>query len=243
MHETLVRPSYSRSNAVREANREVALKRRKLSSPYACSHIEKLITCANCLTDPYVYLPFHRFVCLNIDLEAQSGLESRLTHLHAPAGDQPLVMETSRPAPQNQPWPRISVVVCCDHGAHTIRDTLDGLQCLDYPAYEVIVVDDGSTDATASIVQASGFRLIRAENRGLSNMRNAGLQAAQGEIVAYIDDDAYPEPQWLTHLATTFLDTSHAGVGGPHLAYDRDGWLADCVSSAPGGPVHVLLCD
>ncbi len=141
------------------------------------------------------------------------------------------------------PWPRISVVVCSYNGARTIGDTLEGLLRLDYPAFEVIVVDDGSTDATASIVQAHGFRLIRTAHRGLSNARNTGMQAAQGEIVAYIDDDVYPAPNWLTHLATTFIRTHHAGVGGPHLVSESDNWIANCVANAPGGPVHVLLSD
>lgn len=140
-------------------------------------------------------------------------------------------------------WPRISVIVCSYNGASTIRDTLEGLLRLEYPNYEVIIVDDGSTDATAAIVQQYGFRLIRTENRGLSNARNTGLQAAHGDIVAYIDDDAYPDPHWLTYLAATFMTTSHVGVGGPNLAPPGDGSVADCIANAPGGPVHVLLSD
>jgi len=53
------------------------------------------------------------------------------------------------PFSANLPWPRISVVVCSYNGARTIRDCLDGLEQLAYPDYEVIVVDDGSTDSTA----------------------------------------------------------------------------------------------
>ncbi|TLZ44737.1 MAG: glycosyltransferase, partial [Gammaproteobacteria bacterium] len=55
------------------------------------------------------------------------------------------------PFSANLPWPRISVVVCSYNGARTIRDCLDGLEQLAYPDYEVIVVDDGSTDSTAAI--------------------------------------------------------------------------------------------
>jgi O-antigen biosynthesis protein len=69
------------------------------------------------------------------------------------------------------------------------------------------------------------------------------LQAATGEIVAYLDDDAYPDPQWLSYLAATFMSTSHAAVGGPNIAPSGDGTIADCVARAPGGPVHVLLTD
>jgi GT2 family glycosyltransferase len=148
------------------------------------------------------------------------------------------------PFPPNLPWwPRISVVVCTYNGARTIRDCLEGLRKLEYPNFEVIVVDDGSTDATAAIAREYGVRLISTENRGLSNARNTGLEAATGEIVAYIDDDAYPDPQWLTYLAATFLSTRHAGVGGPNIPPPGDGPIADCVANAPGGPVHVLLSD
>src|SRR4029450_12845353 len=147
------------------------------------------------------------------------------------------------PFPKDLPWPRLSVVVCSYNGARTIRDCCEALLRLEYPNYEVIVVDDGSTDATPAIALQYGFRLISTENRGLSSARNTGLQAAMGEIVAYIDDDAYPDPHWLTYLAATFLNTAHVGVGGPNLAPPEDGPIADCVANAPGGPLHVLLSD
>jgi len=141
------------------------------------------------------------------------------------------------------PWPRISVVVCSCNGGRTIRDACEGLRRLDYPDYEVIVVDDGSNDDTAAIAGQYDVRLIRTPNRGLSSARNTGLAAATGEIVAYLDDDAYPDPHWLTYLAATFLSTSHVGVGGPNIAPAGDGPIAECVARAPGGPVHVLVTD
>jgi len=139
--------------------------------------------------------------------------------------------------------PRISVVVCSYNGARTIRDCFAGLRNLQYPNYEVIVVNDGSKDRTACITGEYGFRLINTENCGLSSARNTGAQAATGEIVAYIDDDAYPDPHWLTYLASTFMTTSYAAVGGPNIAPPGDGAIAECVAHAPGGPVHVLLND
>ena len=141
------------------------------------------------------------------------------------------------------PWPRISVVVCTYNGERTIRDCFEGLTELEYPDLEVIVVDDGSTDATAAIAGEYDFRLISTDNRGLSSARVTGMEAASGEIVAYIDDDARPDPHWLTYLAATFLNTSHAGVGGPNIAPAGDGAIADCIANAPGGPVHVLISD
>ena len=147
------------------------------------------------------------------------------------------------PFPKRMAWPRISVVVCSYNGARTIRDCFEGLLTLEYPNLEVIVVDDGSRDETAAIAREYGFRLISTDNRGLSRARNTGLAAATGEIVAYIDDDAWPDPHWLTYLAATFLSTDHVGVGGPNIPPDGDGPIAECIANAPGGPVHVLLSD
>ena len=140
-------------------------------------------------------------------------------------------------------WPRISVVVCSYNGSRTIRDTLEGLARVDYPDFEVIVVDDGSTDRVSAIASEYAVRLIRTENRGLSNARNTGCEAATGEIVAYVDDDAWPDPHWLRYLAIAYRRADHVGVGGPNLPPPGDGPIADCVANAPGGPVHVLLDD
>ena len=140
-------------------------------------------------------------------------------------------------------WPRISVVVCSYNGARTLRDCMEGLARLEYPDHEVIVVDDGSLDQVSSIAQEYCTRVIRTENRGLSSARNTGWQAATGEIVAYTDDDARPDPHWLTYLAYAFTTSEHAGIGGPNIAPAGDGSIADCVANAPGGPVHVLISD
>ncbi len=140
-------------------------------------------------------------------------------------------------------WPRISVVVCAYNSEGTLNSCFDGLQALEYPDYEVIVVNDGSTDRTDEITEEYGFRLISTENQGLANARNEGLHAASGEIVAYMDADARPDPHWLAHLATAFLKSSHAGIGGPNIPPPNDGEVAECVANAPGGPIHVLLSD
>jgi GT2 family glycosyltransferase len=141
------------------------------------------------------------------------------------------------------PWPEISVVVCTYNGSRTIAETLEHLTRLDYPCYEVIVVNDGSTDDTAEKIAPFDVRQIHTVNRGLSAARNTGLQAAKGEIVAYIDDDAYPDPHWLRYLALAFVRSKHAAIGGPNIPPPGDGSRADCVANAPGGPVHVLLTD
>jgi GT2 family glycosyltransferase len=148
------------------------------------------------------------------------------------------------PLAKGDDWPLISVVVCSYNGSRTIRECLDGLLRLEYPNYEVIVVDDGSTDATPAIVREYGFRLVSMPgNQGLSSARNAGWQAASGSIVAYIDDDAWPDPHWLGYLAVTFQNTPHLGVGGPNIPPPDDDLVARCVADSPGGPTHVLVSD
>ena len=147
------------------------------------------------------------------------------------------------PFPRKLPWPRVSVVVCTCNGSRTIRGTLEALRRLDYPDFEVIVVNDGSTDHTPDIVREFPVRLITTENHGLSSARNTGWEAATGEIVAYIDDDAYPDPHWLHYLAHVYMTTDAAGAGGPNLPPPGDGPIAEAVANAPGGPIHVLLSD
>src|SRR5205814_8090022 len=70
------------------------------------------------------------------------------------------------------PISSVSVVVCSYNGARTIRQTCEELRKLQYDNFEVIVVDDGSTDGTAEIARAYGFRVIVTRNRGLSHARS-----------------------------------------------------------------------
>ncbi len=150
----------------------------------------------------------------------------------------------STPPPQSTPWPRVSVVVCSHNGASTTRDTLDALRELDYPDYEVIVVNDGSTDSTAKIVsEYPSVRLISTENRGLSSARNTGIQNASSELIAFIDDDAYPDSLWLKYLVLFMLEKDCAGVGGPNLPPLREDWKSDAMGHSPGGPNPVLVSD
>ena len=147
------------------------------------------------------------------------------------------------PFPRGMSWPRISVVVCTYNGARTLGQCLAGLKELDYPDHEVIVVDDGSTDETPAIARASGFRVVVDGRQGLSGARNSGLREATGEIVAYIDDDAWPDPHWLRYLALAFRESTHVGMGGPNLPPPGDGLVAASIANAPGNPIHVLLND
>ncbi len=150
--------------------------------------------------------------------------------------------------------PRASVVVATYNGGRTLRETLQSLAKLRYPDYEVIVVDDGSTDDSAAIAreflrpgeQRNGaVRLVQQENRGLSCARNTGIEAATGEIVAFCDSDAAVDSRWLYHLVGALLSGGPGteGVGGPNLPPAGDGWVAAAVSASPGTATHVLMGD
>jgi glycosyltransferase involved in cell wall biosynthesis len=140
--------------------------------------------------------------------------------------------------------PRVSVIVCAYNAESTMEECLDSLRELDYADYEVIVVNDGSSDGTKAIAERyPEFRLITDENRGLSAARNEGITAATGEIVAYTDSDCAADPQWLTFLVKRLLSEDFAGVGGPNLPPPEDDWVPEVVARSPGGPTHVLLTD
>jgi cellulose synthase/poly-beta-1,6-N-acetylglucosamine synthase-like glycosyltransferase len=113
--------------------------------------------------------------------------------------------------------PQASVVIITHNGAARIRRTLHEIECQTVPpeTFEVVVVDDGSTDGTADVVEATGVRVIRLpHNQGPGAARNAGLHAAAAEIVVFIDDDCLPAPTWLQEILAAFTDPSVDGVGG-----------------------------
>jgi O-antigen biosynthesis protein len=149
----------------------------------------------------------------------------------------------SHPPLPGKNLPRISVVVCSYNGSATIRDTLQACLRIDYPDYEIIVINDGSKDSTREIADEFPVKVVHTRNRGLSNARNRGIVEATGEIVAFTDDDAMPDPLWLRYLAIAYLHADFAGVGGPNIAPLNSSFFAECVSYAPGRPVQVLSSD
>jgi len=141
-------------------------------------------------------------------------------------------------------WPRVSIVVCAYNAADTIEDTLASLERLNYPDYEIIVVNDGSKDRTCEIAQQHPrVHLVEVPNGGLSAARNIGLSHATGDIVAYTDADTRVDPDWLTFLVQPFLRSDVVGSGGPNVVPPDDPPMAQCIARAPGGPTHVLLDD
>jgi O-antigen biosynthesis protein len=112
-------------------------------------------------------------------------------------------------------YPFCSVVVCTRHRAAELDRCLIGLRHLDYPRYEVIVVDNTSGDENVHrLADAAGARWVVEPTVGLSRARNTGARAARGELIAFIDDDAVAQPTWLATHAAAFRDPSVAATTG-----------------------------
>ncbi|MGE5272059.1 MAG: glycosyltransferase [Thiohalocapsa sp.] len=140
--------------------------------------------------------------------------------------------------------PPVSVVVCAYNAERTMEACLASLETLNYPDYEVIVVNDGSTDGTLAISERFPYcRIISQPNKGLSVARNVGAEAATGEIVAYTDSDCVADPDWLTYLVGHMEEQRLTACGGPNFPPPEDALVPAAVAVSPGGPTHVLLTD
>lgn len=99
----------------------------------------------------------------------------------------------------NMHEPKISVIIPTYNRAHCVKDAIDSVLAQSFRDFELIVVDDGSTDGTSKVVSAYGDRLkmIRQVNSGVSAARNAGIEASHGKWVAFLDSDDTWEPDKL----------------------------------------------
>jgi glycosyltransferase involved in cell wall biosynthesis len=111
---------------------------------------------------------------------------------------------------------KVSVYIPAYNSAEFLRRAIDGLLAQTLPADEILVIDDGSRDATAEIAASyPAVTLVRhARNSGLGAARNTGFRTASNELVASLDADCVPDPGWLAGLARHFDDPKVAGVGG-----------------------------
>lgn len=115
--------------------------------------------------------------------------------------------------------PPISVIVCTRDRPLSLERCLQALAQLDYPDYEVVVVDNCSRDAaTAQVVARSGFRYVREDRPGLDWARNRGVAESRHDIIAYVDDDALATPGWLRGIAYGFEQPEVMVVTGMVLA-------------------------
>ncbi len=139
--------------------------------------------------------------------------------------------------------PKASVIVAAYNAAATLGQCLASIRELNYPDYETILVDDGSTDTTSEIAGQAGVRTIRVEHNGLAAARNAGVAAASGEVVAFIDADARADRDWLYHLIETIGRRDAAAAAGPNFAPDPQSARAAAMAAAPGLPREVRAGD
>ena len=132
--------------------------------------------------------------------------------------------------------PFISVVVCAFNEEKLLADCLAGLSEQRYPddRYEILIIDDESTDKTFEIserfiasLSPDGVRarVARIVHGGLSVARNSGIQLSEGEIIAFIDGDAVADPDWLVELSKPFLSGADY-VGGRIDCLNSESWVA-----------------
>jgi glycosyltransferase involved in cell wall biosynthesis/SAM-dependent methyltransferase len=148
---------------------------------------------------------------------------------------------------------RFSVIINTDNRAESLGHTLEGLRHLDHPCFEVIVVRGPTPDATDDVLRAyaGAIKVGHCPERNLSQSRNIGIGLATGEIVAFIDDDAYPDPEWLNRLDEAYDDPETVGAGGPvwdwtgarlQVLYSISNRLGDVwVENVPGFDLSYLL--
>lgn len=133
----------------------------------------------------------------------------------------------------NSQSPRVSVIIPTYRRAHNIRECIDSVLAQTYQDFEIIVVDDGSTDSTRDVVAAYGERVryIYQENRGPASARNTGIQAARGELVAFQDSDDLWLPEKLSLQVPLFDQDPEIGLVYCDMSYFRSHGLCDRPSS------------
>lgn len=138
--------------------------------------------------------------------------------------------------------PRVSVIVCTARGSATLVACLDSLVALNYPDFEVILVNDGEDVRVAEIAATYDAVIhLPVEHAGLGAARNTGAAAASGEIFVYTDDDCTVEPDWLNWMVRLFSEESVGCAGGPNIAPRPESPTRAVVTAAPGAAVQVLL--
>jgi glycosyltransferase involved in cell wall biosynthesis len=125
-----------------------------------------------------------------------------------------------------EPLPRYSIVVPCYNEATYLPATLRSLQAQDYPGpYEIVVVDNNSTDGTADVARAWGVRVVEEKQPGVCFARQRGLAVSRGAIVVSADADTVYAPGWLSAIDRQFAgDESIVGVVGPCQYVNGPGW-------------------
>jgi glycosyltransferase involved in cell wall biosynthesis/GT2 family glycosyltransferase len=127
-----------------------------------------------------------------------------------------LLDEIEQLPPPCRPRPRVSVVINTYNRAWWLDRCLRELARQSYRDFEVVVVNGPSSDDTSEVLarHRDGITIVRTASHVLSVSRNLGIAAAAGDLIAFIDDDAVPDPRWLENLAGAFHDPEVAAAGG-----------------------------
>lgn len=113
--------------------------------------------------------------------------------------------------------PKVAVVVCTYRRPKSLEACLASLNRLDYPRFEVLVVDNHPEPAAQAVAARAGAGYVPAPVRGLSHARNVGVRGTRSDIVAFFDDDMLADPAWLSALVDELRDPAVAAVTGPVL--------------------------
>ncbi len=129
--------------------------------------------------------------------------------------------------------PSVSIVVCTDGRPQSLAATLRGLRALHYPLFEIVVVSGPTADNAAALaVLPPGLAKIgTCPVRNLSAARNIGIALSAGDIVAFIDDDAVPEPDWLDDLVPAYANPEVGAAGGVVLDHTGTDFQARFVTT------------
>lgn len=116
---------------------------------------------------------------------------------------------------------KVSIIIPAHNEESCVYETLKTALAQDYPDFEVIVVDNASTDKTAEIVkQFPKVKIVYEKNKGTQWARERGRLEAVGEILAFMDADCLPYPDWLSKGVKFFTDEKVAAVGGFYDYFD-----------------------
>ena len=110
----------------------------------------------------------------------------------------------------------VSIVICTYNRAPFLKRTLNSLANLNYKNFEIVVVNGPSTDETEDVLEPfqNSIKILKNPQTNLSISRNIGIKASAGDIIAFIDDDAIPDPNWLNDILALYTDPNIGGVGG-----------------------------
>jgi len=113
--------------------------------------------------------------------------------------------------------PFVSVVVLTRNRAASLTRTLEALAALDYAAYEIVVVNNGSADDTAQVISRFPVRHVFYPRPHIGLCRQLGVEAARGEIIAMCDDDCVPDRAWLRCLISRLESERDIGLVGGRI--------------------------